>query len=226
MSALPVLLVCGCRVHESYLRAALERFHRPDAWRTIGIIGDPTSTVPTYDDVSRILTLPVADTYAALPTKIHAALSWIALNWPDVPGVFKTDDDIVISDISGLVTEIKAYIENGTPYGGLAVSNCTRGIVTADRIRTDDQQRNKCYGYYQTANYCYGAGYWLSNEAIREAVASADDYTSSFLEDVCMGFVMNRAGWRPVRMTTTYKEAPRNEALLTLHLNRCPPVEA
>ena len=219
--ALPVLLVCGCRAHESYLRAALERFNRPGTWNLVGIIGDPTLTAPTFDDVTRILTLPVADTYAALPTKIHAALSWIERTWPDAPGVFKTDDDIIVSDIGDLAAEIHAFVANGTLYGGLTVSLCSKGLVTARRIRTDEPP-NKCYGYYQTAHYCYGAGYWLSAPAVHVAVAASEDYSSSYIEDVCTGYVMNRAGFTPVRMATKYKEVPRDAALLSHHLNHCP----
>lgn len=219
--ALPVLLVCGCRAHEIYLRAALTRFNRPGAWNVVGIIGDPTLTTPTFDDASRILTLPVPDTYAALPTKIHAALSWIAQNWPDAPGVFKTDDDIIVTNISDLAAEIQTYVANGTPYGGLVTSHCSKGLVTAGRIRTNEPS-NKCYGYYQSAQYCYGAGYWLSSEAVRVAVAATEDYSTSYIEDVCTGFVMNRAGFTPVRMTTEFKEIPRVNALLTYHLNQCP----
>jgi hypothetical protein len=47
-------------------------------------------------------------------------------------------------------------------------------------------------------------------------LAARADYDSSYLEDVCTGFVMNRAGWKPTRIRIPAEEYPRTPQLLAL----------
>lgn len=210
-SHLPILLVCGCRAYEQYLRAAMERFNRPDAWHTIGIVADPALTAPTYDETTRILTVTTPDTYEALPQKIHAALAWTIQQWPDAPGIFKTDDDILVTRLNDLDAAMRTHIAE--PYWGFMTHKCFASYVPLARIKgrfNDTTKKPK----HQAARYCFGHGYWLSATAARVAVAASDDYASSYLEDVCTGFVMNRAGWEPLRVPVAYREMPRVPELL------------
>ena len=211
---LPVLLVCGCQKYLPYLHAGIRRYSRPTHWRTIGFLGEPTASTATFDEVSSVLTLPVADTYEDLPQKIRAAIAWVQSQWPSTPGIFKTDDDIVIPDLDCLNAAIQSHIAARTPYAGLYVSTCRDGTAASHRIETrfTDKQRA---GTYKGAHYCYGAGYWLSTEAMQVAVAAEQEYGSACLEDVCTGYVMNCAGIKPVKINVRYKERVRDDALLT-----------
>jgi hypothetical protein len=221
MSHPPILLVCGCRIHEAYLRAALSRFspRSTEDWILVGCVGDPSAQNPVFDEVSRIVTLPVSDTYEDLPKKIHAAFAWVQSQWPDAPGVFKTDDDILLNDPIDLVRALKTHVAE--PYWGFITHKCYAAYVPLARVKgrfIDTSKRPK----HQAARYCFGHGYWLSAAALRIAVAAASDYATSYLEDVCTGYVMNRAGWEPLRVPVPYREMPRFPELL--HYQR-PPTE-
>ena len=209
MSAKPVLLVTGCRKYEEYLHAAIRRMTRPE-WEVIGIVGDGTKAV--LNNETRILTLAVPDTYEALPTKIHAAFTWIAENRPGIPGVFKTDDDLLF-DMNALAKTVQANLAQ--PYWGVAAGVCKAAPVNPARIayRFNDTSLKPSH---QTAAYCFGWGYWISKDMIPHIVAAATDYQTSYLEDVCTGYVLNQKGVTPVRILIPYKECPRVPGLLAI----------
>lgn len=211
MSKKPVLLVCGCRKYEEFVHAALGRFDRPE-WELIGLLGDPTTSVASFNEAKRILTVPTADTYERLPTKLHAAYSWIFANRPGTPGVFKTDEDLLF-DVPTLATTVMA--NTTTPYWGVTASLCQEAEVNQFRIQNRFEDKTLT-PRHQSAAYCFGAGYWLSKEALPHIIAAKDVYDSSCLEDVCTGYVMNRAGWSPQRIQVLFKEVPRTPELLKL----------
>jgi hypothetical protein len=198
----PILLICGCRAYEPYLHSAIKRFDSDD-WEIIGIIGGASET--TYDPTQRILHLATPDTYEALPQKLHAAFTWISTHRPAAPGVFKTDDDMHI-DIQQLRLAIPA--NQSIPYWGITVSKCNANYVNIPRImaRFIDKTLRPIH---QSAVYCFGAGYWISSKALPHIVAAKDDYMKSSLEDVCTGYVMNKAGIIPARCQLQHSEVPR-----------------
>jgi hypothetical protein len=202
----PVLLICGCRKYEEYLHAALRRMDRPD-FELIGILGD---SVASFDPKTRILTLPVADTYEALPAKLHAAFEWIYRERPGIPGIFKTDDDMTF-DMGIMVQAVKSNMHR--PYWGMAVNLCKGGKIPPSRINNrfcDVTLRPS----HQAAKYCFGAGYWISATSLPILVAAATEYQASALEDVCTGYVLNRAGIAPVCIQFPNREYPRIAELL------------
>jgi hypothetical protein len=211
----PVLFVTGCQKYRQYVDAALIRFANP-AWHIVGIVGsaaeEATATATTATRVGDIVTLPVPDTYEALPTKIHAAFSWIAANYPNTVGIFKTDDDIVFGDMAHLARAI-ALCE-ARPYWGLFVGNCRENPVNQARIqmRFDDKTLQP---RHQAAIYCYGHGYWVSAAALPHILAAGDEFRASYLEDVCVGAVLNRAGIVPARVALPYSELERTPELLS-----------
>ena len=212
----PILLICGCRKYEEYLHAAIRRMTRPE-WEIIGIVGSNTSsttstTTTSFDPHTHILSLPVPDTYEALPTKIHAAITWIATERPGIPGIFKTDDDIVF-DTDSLARAILANM--ATPYWGTKAVSCRSAPIIAGRIasRFEDKTLKPTH---QSAVYCIGLGYWLSASSLPHILAARTDYETSCLEDVCTGFVMNRAGFQPARIRVPAEEWSRSSQLLAL----------
>jgi hypothetical protein len=112
----PIFLVCGCQKYREYLLAAIKCFSRA-AWITIGVVGDPGYNQYSFDD--QILTVPVSDLYEFLPLKIYTAIKWIYETYPNTLGIYKTDDDIVYSDISYL--EVEIYITNALLHFGVFV---------------------------------------------------------------------------------------------------------
>jgi hypothetical protein len=207
---LPVLLICGCRAHEPYLHAAIRRFAHP-SWEVIGIVGG--APVSSFDPELRLLQVTAPDTYEALPQKIHAAFVWLAAQRPNAPGVFKTDDDILVTRLQELADAVS--VRAAEPYWGFVNHRCHAGYVHINRVAsrfTDPNFRPK----HQAARYCFGHGYWLSAAALKVAAAATSDYASSYLEDVCTGFVMNRAGYEPQPAPIAYREMPRVPELLRL----------
>lgn len=210
----PIILICGCRKYEEYLHAAIRRFanRNNSDFEIIGILGGQNTEEPVLDPVTRILQLPVTDTYEALPSKIHAAFTWIQREHPGIPGVFKTDDDMLF-DVRAMVATISANIEK--PYWGIAVDTCKPNPITEWRINERFMDKT-LRPSHQGATYCFGWGYWISAATIPLIVEAAADYRSSVLEDVCTGFVLNRAGIIPERIPFPYKEMPRTTKLLLL----------
>jgi hypothetical protein len=202
-------LICGCRKYEEYLHAAIKRFDRPE-WEIIGIRGGQEPTA--YDPATRILTLEAADTYEALPAKLHAAYAWIHANRPGIPGIYKTDDDMLY-DIPLLAKTLLENLER--PYWGVTASICQAAPVNAARIQ-DRFEDKTLRPTHQTAVYCFGAGYWMNAAVLPSIVAAADDFKASALEDVCTGHVLNRGGWMPTRIRIPCQEHPRNSQLLSL----------
>lgn len=209
MDTKPVLFVTGCQKYRQYVDAALIRFANP-AWHIVGIVGSADATAASRD--GDIVTLPVSDIYEALPAKIHAAFSWVATNYPNTVGIFKTDDDIVFHDMAHLVRAVSLC--EARPYWGLYVGNCRENPVNQARIqmRFDDKTLQP---RHQTAIYCYGHGYWVSATALPHILAAGDEFRASYLEDVCVGAVLNRAGIIPVRVAIPYSELERTPELLS-----------
>lgn len=205
----PILLICGCRKYEDYLHAAIKRMSRSE-WDVIGIRGGGDTT--SFDEGSRILTLDSVDTYEALPAKLHAAYTWIHVNRPGIPGIFKTDDDMLF-DLPALAATVAANTK--IPYWGVTASICQAAPVNNTRIMNRFEDKTLTPSH-QSAVYCFGAGYWLSSGALLHVVAASADYKGSALEDVCTGFVLNRAGIVPQKIPVNCKEVPRVPQLLAL----------
>ncbi len=70
---------------------------------------------------------------------------------------------------------------------------------------------------HQTALYCFGnAGYWVGKQALPIVCAAGAEYKKSFLEDVCTGYVLNQAGFRPEKIPVPCREVPRGPELLAI----------
>jgi hypothetical protein len=207
----PIILVCGCQKYRQYLVAALIRFTRPE-WRCVGILGDPTLDAPVLK--GNILTLPVPDTYEALPAKLHAAFKWIAETFPASPGIFKTDDDIVVNDLPALVEQIAAYAV--LPYWGFRVGHCSEGAVAEKRIAERFTDTSLRPTHQAASRYAFGGGYWIGREALPILIAAEATYRESVLEDVCTGFVLNAAGIEPPRIFLAHFEIPRTPEYLRI----------
>ncbi len=220
----PILLICGCKAYDIYLRAAIRRFRWDAKWRVVGCMGSDDTDVPAvYDASSNILTVPVPDTYEALPVKIHCAVEWIRKTWSSAPGIFKTDDDILVSRLEELSNAIDTHGPT-VPYWGFVTHRCHRAYVPLGRIKyrfTDTTFRPK----HQAATYCFGHGYWLRADAADIVIRDSAEYEISYLEDVCTGYVLNKAGIMPERIMVEYREMPRTTELLRYVAPPLPPTD-
>lgn len=188
----PVLFILGCEKYRVSLVNAIRRFAHP-SWEVIGSIGNPTLSEPHFDASAQILYLPVSDIYEALPAKVHAAFQWIVTNRPGVPGIFKTDEDILV-DTNELASAVHAH--SAKHYWGLHPSKTVAKTVDMKQILGRFQDKS-LRPPHQTAQYCWGAGYWVSAEALQHICAARDIYAASYLEDICTGYVLNQHGIFP-----------------------------
>ena len=101
------------------------------------------------------------------------------------------------------------------PYWGVTASICMEAPVNEFRIQERFEDKS-LQPMHQSAVYCFGAGYWISAAALPAIVAASSEYETSALEDVCTGYVMNRAGWTPRRHRVGFEEVPRNAELLSM----------
>jgi hypothetical protein len=205
----PVLLICGCNKYAEYLYAAIKRMQHP-SWIVVGILGGGKTTF--FDVSSSILTVAQSDVYESLPAKLHTAYVWILKNWPETPGIFKTDEDIVF-DKEFLAAAIERNKQK--MYWGLTKSRCCKADVNFYIIATRFVDKT-LQPTHQKAIYCYGAGYWLNHEVLPILESAEVVYAASALEDVCTGYVMNQAQIFPDQITVPCYEAPRNKELLNM----------
>ncbi len=179
-------------------------------FRIVGVMGGGLEEAE-WNEQERIVTLPVSDKYEDLPSKIHAAVSWIYKQWPKTIGIWKTDDDIVYQSMEHVALAVAA--NKAQPFWGLVTDMCREGVINPNRIafRFDDKSLTPMH---QKAIYCWGHGYWLSAGAIPVVVAAEEEYKKSYLEDVCTGYVLNQKKILPQRIAIPYKELPRGPELL------------
>ena len=181
---------------------------RPE-WEVIGIYGGSIRNA-SLDEETRILSLPNNDTYEGLPAKLHAAYCWITANRPGLPGIFKTDEDIMF-DMPLLVMTMQANV--ALPYWGVTASICKAGPVPIGRVNTRFDNTT-LRPMHQAAVYSFGAGYWLGAEVLPTICAAGEEYAKSMLEDVCTGYVLNKGGWGPKKYRVPFTEVPRDKKLL------------
>jgi len=196
----PIVLILGCQKYKANLLAAIERMKVP-SYRVIGLVG---TTEPTSFD-GTILSLQVEDSYEYLPRKVHAAFCWVHENFPETVGIFKTDDDIFFKNPNDLAVAMQTHVK--IPFWGTIVARCCEKKV--DLCRVERACDNKALRpKHHAAHYCYGHGYWVSKEAIPTVCASTE-HRDAFLEDVTMGYVLNKKGWYPKHVPIQYEERAR-----------------
>jgi hypothetical protein len=195
----PILLICGCQKYKLSLEQAIIRFTNP-VYKVIGILGDINS--PTHLNGS-LLSLQVEDTYETCPAKIQAAFRWIYENYPNTPGIFKTDEDIFIDDPNKLG---KAILDNiKMPYWGFRQQIIvSKPCFEQHRVKYSDKSEI----ILPAANYLWGHGYWVSKSAIKHIVNSTLQLKGQ--EDVIIGSILNKAGIFPKQIAIKYNERPRD----------------
>jgi len=197
----PILLICGCQKYKSTLISAIKRFNNP-AYKTIGLLGDLEH--PTSFD-GEILTLQVEDTYEYLPKKIHTALKWVLINYPYTKGVFKTDDDICIKDISNF-----AYIlqkNTNKPWWGFKKA-IDGGPSNVSLLKYNDTNNIPYVG--KKGVLLYGAGYWISR-ALLSFICNYKKYPEVGSEDQIISEILRNNGHSPEMIKIKWNELRRYE---------------
>lgn len=207
----PIVLICSCKKYINTLHKAIERY-RSDKYMVIGLIGDLTKHT-SYEN--NILTLQVEDTYEYLPKKITSALYWITKNFPDTPGVFKTDDDIEMLNKVNF-TEIllnNKYkdwwgLKAGDPMASLPDK---KNIVKYNDLSLIDTQ--------PAGTFFWGAGYWISSICIKSIVNNISNIKTTGSEDRIIGSFLSTKGFFGQQINIEWRESVREE---NCQKNGCP----
>lgn len=201
-----IILLCGCQKYINSVKNAIIRWTNPN-WKVIALIGDPTLDISRYNINDNILYLNVNDSYEYLPSKIYAGIEWCYKQWPNLKGIFKTDDDIMFENYNKMVTCI---LENThIPYWGLHVDSISGGLVHQTTIeRCFNDKSLKDIQYYKTT-HCFGAGYWLSNDVIKHITQYKSFFDNIGLEDTNIGYIINKGGWIPKHIPNPWWQLQR-----------------
>jgi len=212
---LPLVLVCGCAKYLSTLRRALARLAGLKRCRVIGVIGNNIGNDASLGGNANfidthILQVDAPDSYEGLPLKIFRALEWVSTSLPSCPGVFKTDDDIVVHNLK--IFEESIHDNIAVDYWGIRTD--TAGSTVMSKQRIDSRFTDTTFREIKTppAKYCWGLGYWLSHRAISACMASSASaavFSAEGCEDVNIGYILNRAAIFPRQISLPYIEMDR-----------------
>jgi len=157
-------------------------------------LGDPNLDKDyVIDEPNNIVYLKVPDNYESLSLKTYNAIKFISENYPQIEGIFKTDDDIDldIDKLYKLVTENNKLDYYGEYCDATAQSSdyhfgkCEGDLINHTRI------------YIPDVKYCAGGGYYVSNRVINTILKYKYIYEGIIFEDVATGVALNRDGIIP-----------------------------
>lgn len=172
------------------------------------LFGNPKVDKNEYNNKTKELILKVDDTYESLPKKIYEAINFINLNYPEIGGIYKTDDDIEYDNINDLLEQLKKNQIKQIDYCGFVIDKVKSGLIKEGRLKKFSN-RNVENAKYDMSNYCYGAGYYISKKSMNFISLNKKYIYGQFLEDVCIGHVLNKYKIFPIKLNGKYREVKR-----------------
>jgi len=148
------------------------------------------------DEVNNIVYLKVPDNYESLSLKTYYAMKFISENYPNITGVFKTDDDIDL-DLDKLYTCINENMD--VPYFGNVVSNKSYNS-TYHFSKCESPEMNVKQILVPDCTYCPGGGYYISNSSIGNILSNLKVFQEIIFEDVAVGVSMNKCNIYPLKI--------------------------
>lgn len=219
-----ILGVTNCRHNEHLAQHQYETYLQDIHLfpiKYIRYIGDPSIKEDyIYDQSNSVMTLRCDDGYLNLSRKLYMFYKTVRILFPQVKGVFKIDDDVIIN-----LQHLHNLLEDNSHLDYF-------GRLVDGKPYKSSYLQNKPYVYnqypiFETAtvdvkygSYCAGGGYWVSNNAI-DAILQAkylfkpfkpdtymdlyDESTNTFkglyvFDDKNVGVVLNNAGIPPTHV--------------------------
>jgi hypothetical protein len=152
----------------------------------VKFMGDPNLSTPwLYDEKNNLLTIRCEDDYVNLPNKVFQFLQITKQLFPNMLGVFKTDEDITIN-----LPNLYQLLENNKhiPYYGRYVNGHAyySNYLSSKSYVTDTYPEFKqCLINVEQGAYCAGGGYYLNQECVR-IVLQNEEYFKPFPKDTYM----------------------------------------
>lgn len=207
------ILVCCCYKYYKQYEYISKKWNKIDDnnIKIFYLFGNEKIKNSYYDSKTNILLLKVNDNYESLPKKIYLAIRYILEKYPEINGIYKTDDDIVYQKIDILIKIIKYCYNNDINYSGLIIDNIDRDKISDRRIRKRFENKKINNIYHSDAIYCYGAGYYLSKTSMKIIKEHQIYIYKQYLEDVSIGHILNKYNIYPIRMNLKFKEIKRKK---------------
>lgn len=166
------------------------------------VYGDPHLDPYTYhfDEKSRTLTVPAADSYEGLPMKVSAYLRFAGLSTSSTP-VLKVDDDIRCVDPQGLLSELPTLAS--CDYAGRVFPSPSRFTDCHfwHFLKTQDTEVGMRPDGLFFRPYVAGPYYYLGGDALnlaaRTTLLHEAWFQSEFYEDRSLGTALSYYGVRP-----------------------------
>lgn len=133
----------------------------------VRVIGDPELPTPWFfDPAARLLVVRCHDDYLDLPHKVWMLFAAVRSLFPDVRGVFKTDDDtsINLSGLDRMLRRNRRLDYYGFPWSGVEDSS----VYLQDKpdVVRDFPEFAQHPVRLVPAPYCAGGGYFVSKRAV------------------------------------------------------------
>lgn len=146
------------------------------------------------DEPNNIVYLKVPDNYESLSLKTFHAVKFIHEKYPNIEGVFKTDDDIDLdlNKLFNLLNDNRSIKYFGT------VAKSTEYNSDYHFGKCESPDMNSKYIRLVDCTYCAGGGYYLSNDIIPKILNSESVFREFIFEDFAMGLALNRCGIYPI----------------------------
>lgn len=185
-----VFMITSCRRYLSRAQSLRNEMQARGAVATI-VVGDPA--VATARDEGAVVTLPVADSYEALPTKVLEGLSFLRRRHGPLTCLVKLDDDMAFSprfDPAALAMAARHRDYVGQPIGPLDCDRCWHQGKTSTPLPV--------YSRRSEAHFAKGAMYVLGPRAVehlvREWIFFPGEFAGFLYEDRAIGAMLQRAG--------------------------------
>lgn len=206
------IIVCCCykykNQHEKISKFWNNIERKTKIFRIFYLFGNPKIKKNEYIEKDKTLILKVDDTYESLPKKIYEAVNYIYTYYPEIEGIFKTDDDIEFENVSELLNELKYLCQKSIDFAGIVLDKVKAGTIKPSRMKKFTN-KNIEPPKYDMSIYCYGAGYYLSRKSMSCISSNKNYFYNQYLEDVSTGHILNKYKIYPVQMNTKYKEIIR-----------------
>lgn len=207
------IIICCCYKYINQFNKIykhwIKNVEKDNMFKLFFLFGNPKINNNIYNETTKILTVKVKDDYESLPKKIYEGINYINLNFPEIKGIYKTDDDIKMKNINNLLSKLKLNLFYGINYSGLYISKVKEGIVSEDKIMKFSNKNINNLPKYDKSHYCYGAGYFISKKSINYICLNKEYMYNQCLEDVCIGTILNKYNIFPIKLKEKYKEVNR-----------------
>lgn len=176
--------------------------------RYVFLIGSPAPRVKWFNMTAEnevyndIVEEDFVDSYFNITYKLVQGLKWASIYCPESRFVFKTDSDIFINMpvLFKTLDKQDRFLQSGISGSCGGRSPVTREGVYATSVKEFPKD------YYPP--YCSGGGYFTSSRVVKEAYKVSKDVPFFKFEDVYMGLLLEKLGYR-VRSTAGFNLSPQ-----------------